>query len=63
MGVKFRSDIQTLKWVRDHALEHIKVDCSIDIGVDFVEGQTVDTCVSLSAKRLDVTNPVPDERK
>lgn len=63
MGVKFRSDIQTLKWIRDHALEHIKVDCSIDVAVDFVEGQTVETCVSLSAKRLGVDNPVPDEQE
>ncbi|KZO92409.1 PLC-like phosphodiesterase [Calocera viscosa TUFC12733] len=58
MEVKARSDIKTLKWIRDHALERLKADTSITVGNDFIDGQTVDACVSLSARRFGVPDPV-----
>ncbi|KZT53892.1 PLC-like phosphodiesterase [Calocera cornea HHB12733] len=59
MEVKARSDLKTLKWIRDHALEHLKADTTITVTNDFIDGQTVEICVTLSDRRFGIPDPVP----
>lgn len=45
-------DMQTLPWIREHALKRLTAERNIVIMNDFIDGATIDTSILLSRERL-----------
>ena len=52
LATKPLCDIQTLPWIRDHALKRLSLEELIVVLNDFIDGATVDVAITLSKERL-----------